>query len=81
MQTLATGAQGKAKQSGKVKRWREAPDSWVGTKRRVSVANPRGRTVGAKNTPRARRHWAHGSAKCLLKSSWQNKSDGPLTET
>ena len=29
--------------------WREAPDSWVETQRRVSVANPRRSMVGAKN--------------------------------
>ena len=49
--------------------WREAPDSWVGTQRRVSVAFPSRRTVGAKNTPRDRRHLAHGSAKCLLRAA------------
>ena len=44
----------------RAKRWREAPDSWVGTQRRAIVAPPSRRAVGAKNTSRARRHLAQG---------------------
>ena len=40
--------------------WREAPDSWVGAQRRAMVALPSRRAVGAKKTPRDRRHWAQG---------------------
>ena len=53
---------------GRAKRWREAPDSRP-YRRRVIVAFPSRRTVGAKNTPRDRRHLAQGSAKCLLRAA------------
>ena len=33
------------------------------------VALPSRRAVGAKKTPRARRHWAHGRAQCLLRAA------------
>ncbi len=49
--------------------WREAPDSGGGTQRSVIVAFPSRRTVGVKYAPRDRRHWAHGSAQCLLRAA------------
>ena len=45
---------------GRAKRWREAPDSWVGTQRSAIVAFPSRRAVGAKNAPRDRRRLAQG---------------------